>query len=118
MNDCRMAFQQIGQCIQALGIEAHEAAYTFGDICYFTATDGRSLSDRAATLEKATFFGNRKKSIPLFLSPARGTWILVLVYEGNVLHRRGSVLSTTRQVWGEARIRRCLRRLRSGRNEF
>ena len=73
MNDCGMVFQQIRQCLQAVGIEAHEDAYAFGDICYFTATDGRSLSDGAATLEEATFFGDRKKSIPLFLGHARAT---------------------------------------------
>ena len=73
MNDCGMAFQQIGQCIQAVGIETHVATYAFGDIYYFTAADSRSLSDGAATLEEATFFGNRKKSIPLFLGLARGT---------------------------------------------
>ena len=71
MNDCGMAFQQIGQCIQAVGIEAHVATYAFGDICYFTAAGGRSLSDGAATLEEATFFGDRKKSISLFLGHAR-----------------------------------------------
>tara|TARA_B100000686_G_C15928364_1_gene543028 strand:- start:113 stop:334 length:222 start_codon:yes stop_codon:yes gene_type:complete len=73
MNDCGMAFQQIGQCLQAVGIEAHEAAYAFGDICYVTAANGCWLSDGAANLEEATFFGNRKKMIPLFLGPARGT---------------------------------------------
>ena len=73
MNDCGMAFQQIGQCLQAVGIEAHEAAYAFGDICYVTAADGCSLSDSAATLEEATFSGNRKKMIPFFLGPARWT---------------------------------------------
>ena len=51
MNDCGMVFQQIRQCLQAVGIEAHEAAYAFGDICYVTA----------ATLEEATFLGTAKK---------------------------------------------------------
>ena len=54
MNDCGMVFQQIGQCLQAVGIEAHEAVDAFGDICYVTA----------ATLEEATFSGNRKKNDP------------------------------------------------------
>ena len=73
MNDCGMVFQQIRQCLQAAGIEAHEAAYAFGDICYVTAAAGRSLSDGAATLEEATFLGNRKKMIPPFLGTALGT---------------------------------------------
>ena len=73
MNDCGMVFQQIRQCLQAVGIEAHEDAYAFGAICYVTAAVGRSLSDGAATLEEATFSGNLKKLIPLFLGPARWT---------------------------------------------
>ena len=73
MNDSGIEFQQIRQCLQAVGIEADEDAYAFGAICYVTAAVGRSLSDGAATLEEATFSGNRKKMIPLFLGPARWT---------------------------------------------
>ena len=61
MNDCGMAFQQIGQCLQAVGIEAHEDAYAFGAICYVTAAVGRSLSDGAAPLEEAIFLATAKK---------------------------------------------------------